>query len=649
MRDAIIVLGMHRSGTSLVSGILKLTGLDLGKNLWNPDHANVKGYFENSQIGIFNDRLFEMMHTNWHDTLLLPDQWWLDDKILGQMDRFGEIIRDEFDTTSLLLFKDPRISVLLPFYMKAFDKLKIKPYFIINFRDPYEVAASLKKRNNLSLSKSLILWMDHTLKAELYTRDQPRIFIQYDQVLANPLLFLKKIFSHFNLEYKIPPAHSKRINEFVSKELKHQSGQNIPENYKIPAEVKRLYDLIRTLKGKDSNSSFKEKFDKIGADFYSEYRLYHGVDDGFEALLQIETPSGERKTSTRSIHTGHNKIEFGIDAEVTRIILNPCNQKTGMILHKTVITDDKNIQSEIQPHYSNAEWSDPDGTLVFESETSEITYILESPKILTKIFFDLTYIVNACAVYRFGIQERNHFIQGLSDKNLESQEQINKDRQEIDTLNNLIRSRLNEIDELKAYNSKKEEEYHQVISFCRKEIDNMSILIAKNEEAFRLVIESKQMEIESLSATNTRQELTYNESLKSGQREIERLTLQIGKNESQSNLMLEAKQNEVIQLSSEIQRIREEMKHVVDIKQQELSRIYEQLRKQESEYSNTIDGLNRKMDDTKSTYEREMAYTQKLLKGKENELSVTLNSYTWKTGKLILAPARFFLNKRRGG
>lgn len=610
MREAIIVLGMHRSGTSLVSGILKLTGLDLGKNLWKPDHANAKGYFENSQIGIFNDQLFEMMHTNWHDTVLLPDQWWLDDKISGQMDRFGEIIRDEFDTTSFLLIKDPRISVLLPFYLKAFDKLNIKPYFIINFRDPYEVAASLKKRNNLSFSKSLILWMDHTLKAELYTRDQPRIFIHYDQVLANPLLFLKKIFSHFNLEYTIPPAHAKRINEFVSKELKHQSGQNIPENFKIPAEVKRLYDLIRPLNGKDTNSSFKEKFDKIGTGFYSEYRLYHGVDDKFEALLQIETPLGERKTSTMSFHTGHNKFEFTIDAEVTRIILNPCNQRTGMIIHKTVITDDNNIKSEIHPHYSNAEWSDPDGTLVFESEIPEITYILESPKVLTKIFFDLTYIVNASAAYRFGIHKRNLFIQGLSDKNLEFQEKVDKGKQEI---------------------------------------DNMSNLIAKNEGAFRVVIVSKQMEIVSLSETITRQELTYNESLKSGQREIDRLTQQIAKSESQSNLLLEAKQNEVIKLSSENQRIREEMKHAVDLKQQELSRIYEQIRKQEAEYSSIIDGLHRKMDEAKNTYEQEMAYIQKLLKGKENELSITLNSYTWKTGKLILAPARIFLKKRRDG
>jgi len=697
MREAIVVLGMHRSGTSMVSGMLKIMGLDPGKNLWAPDHANVKGYFENSRLGVFNDELLGMVHATWYDTLSMPDRWWLDEKITAQIGRFSEIIGEEFDATSFLLFKDPRISVLVPFYIMAFEKLNIRPLFIINFRDPSEVAASLRKRNNMAISKSFLLWMDYTLKAEWYTRGQSRIFLRYDHVLANPSVSLKKIFRHFTLNYDLPPAYAKRIGEFVDKELNHHSGLQDAEKECVPEEVKNLYDLVCSLNGKDTNAPETEKVDIIGTAFYSECRFYRGIDDTFEALLQVESTSGKRKTYARPIHAGYNKLEFSIDpkAPVTRIILNPCNQRTGVIIHKAVITSDTGGQSEIFPSYSNADWKEHDGCLVFESETPEINYYLEAPVIVTNVAFSLTYLVFADPVYRFAIEQRNDFITELSNREKESAEQIRKDTREIEDLKPKIQSGLEELDRVKTEHAKKEEEYRQAISFSRGEIETMTALITKNEEAYkaaiesgqseirtltdtlkkletvyqesvnsrqqeidlltrqleksesqgRLVIASKQKEIESLSASIAKLDVAYQESIKSGRDKIEQLTRQLAENETRNKHDIKAGEKEIRRMASLVQQTREEMSLALDRKQQELSELHDRLSKQETEFAGVKEGLNRELKKVREEYEQELARFRTMLAEKEYEKAVIMNSYTWKTGKAILTPLQL-LRKR---
>jgi hypothetical protein len=178
--------------------------------------------------------------------------------------------------------------------------------------------------------------------------------------------------------------------------------------------------------------SFTHSFDEIGKEFYSQYGFYQGVDPAFEALLQCETTAGKRKTSAVPIHPGYNRLHFPLecDAPVKRMIFSPCNQKTGIILHKAVITDDKDRQSEIFPSASNAGWTDPDGTLVFETEIPAITFIPAKPMVMAAMFVELTCIVNAGPVYRIGIEKRNFFIKGLSKKAKESLEKLQKEREE---------------------------------------------------------------------------------------------------------------------------------------------------------------------------------------------------------------------------
>jgi len=627
MRNAIVVLGMHRSGTSMVSGILELAGFDLGKHQWQADHANAKGYFENSQVGIFNDQLFSQMHRTWYDTLLLPDNWWLFPEILRKVDRLAEIIRDEFESTSFLLFKDPRISILLPFYLMAFEKLRIRPYFIINFRKPSEVAASLKKRNNLSISKSLILWMDYTLQAELFTRNHNRIFIQYDQVLANPIAFLKHLFNHFKLEHQPPSSQVQRITEFVEKELNHQSGQNVADQTIIPESVKNMYDLICTLHAKEAKeSALFNQLDTLSSQFYSEYRFFQGIDKSHEAMLQIETEFKKRKTFSLPFHLGTNLLIFQIEDEsiVERLVLNPCNQRAGLVISKTLVTNKKNEKFEIKPNYTNAEWDNEQQALVFESETPELTYILNPPMALKNISFELEYIVTENPTYRYGAQLRNQKIDQISSEKNELIDQRNIDLSKLAGLNDQLMGSLTEIGHLKNEYSKKESDYQHIVSLGRKEI-----------EMLQQAIDWKQQELAVVLSNLATLEAAKKEIIEAHRNEINCMTDKMNNVEALSNSLIESKQSEIHHLHGEIIRLKEESQQIQENKA-----------RQEKEFEETIRIIKDDLSEFRKIYEQKISQYQSVVAEKERQISVIFNSYTWKTGKIILSPLQLLMKKK---
>ncbi|HJX24749.1 MAG TPA: hypothetical protein VJ252_01225, partial [Chthoniobacterales bacterium] len=66
-RKAVVILGMHRSGTSALCGALDLLGVDFGERLMPANHANEKGYWEHEEIVRFHDDLLSSLGSRWDD------------------------------------------------------------------------------------------------------------------------------------------------------------------------------------------------------------------------------------------------------------------------------------------------------------------------------------------------------------------------------------------------------------------------------------------------------------------------------------------------------------------------------------------------------------------------------------------------------
>lgn len=146
-----VVLGMHRSATSLIAKGLHESGIYLGqeKDMLPPAPDNPEGFYENKKFIKLNDAILHACKGNW----LEPPS---EEAILSVAPQFNDEIRDlvnEMEQKAEGKFwgwKDPR-SVLT---IRLFHPFLKNPHYIAGFRDPNDVADSLHKRNGFSHRKA---------------------------------------------------------------------------------------------------------------------------------------------------------------------------------------------------------------------------------------------------------------------------------------------------------------------------------------------------------------------------------------------------------------------------------------------------------------------------------------------------------------
>jgi hypothetical protein len=184
-RRAIVVLGMHRSGTSAVAGCLQRLGVDFGPRLMPPTDANERGYYEHIDVVNLHDRLMLALDASWDETGPLPREWWLHHpRADAYREELLNLLRRDFASAPLWGIKDPRLCRLLPWWEPVWKELDTTPVFLIVLRDPAEIAASLVRREGFSAAKSHLLWLRHVLEAERWTRTHPRVFLDFESFLA---------------------------------------------------------------------------------------------------------------------------------------------------------------------------------------------------------------------------------------------------------------------------------------------------------------------------------------------------------------------------------------------------------------------------------------------------------------------------------
>src|SRR5687767_2432337 len=158
-RRALVVVGMHRSGTSATAGVLGLLGGALPKVLMPPTPgSNDVGFFEPSRIVEIHDELLAIAGSSWHDTSPLPEAWFRSPAARAFSQRLKTTYLEEYGDAPLTVLKDPRVCRLLPVWREILASLNVTPMFVMPFRHPVEVAMSLARRDGFSSQKSHILW-----------------------------------------------------------------------------------------------------------------------------------------------------------------------------------------------------------------------------------------------------------------------------------------------------------------------------------------------------------------------------------------------------------------------------------------------------------------------------------------------------------
>ena len=223
-RVGVVVLGMHRSGTSALTRVLNLLGCDLPQTLMPPNPYNEAGYWESNAIYALNERILKSAGTNWHDWLEFDHRRIKSPAFKGFRKEARARLESEFGDSSLFVLKDPRICRMVRFWADILCEADVEPRFICILRNPAEVAASLAKRDGIEVPYGHLLWLRHVLDAESYTRGRPRLFVSYDDLLTDWEKIADLARSTLGIaRLKTPGKAKAEIEEFLSIGYRHHS------------------------------------------------------------------------------------------------------------------------------------------------------------------------------------------------------------------------------------------------------------------------------------------------------------------------------------------------------------------------------------------------------------------------------------------
>lgn len=185
----ILVVGMHRSGTSLVARGLHAMGANLGDRVDREPHpANPHGHWEHADVWRAQERLLIRFGREWHSSPgPLPRRWieWPDTQ--ETIERFAAIARKELATRGHWLVKDPRSSLLIPLWKAVAGRVAATLRILRIFRDAEEVAASLADRNGMPRDVAVRIWADHQRTIDRDAAGLASRTFRHDFIVRDPL------------------------------------------------------------------------------------------------------------------------------------------------------------------------------------------------------------------------------------------------------------------------------------------------------------------------------------------------------------------------------------------------------------------------------------------------------------------------------
>lgn len=232
----ILVLGMHRSGTSSVAGLLARLGVYAGEDaalMIGPD--NPKGHYELARLHGACLRRLEAAGGDWkRPPMQAPG---------AAVDAFRRDVAEIMSTLEPRrpwLIKEPRLCLLA----RELLPLLTRPLFVHVVRDPQAVAASLARRNGLTRDHALALWRQYTQAAFAVSRGWPRVLVDYAQVLADPLALAQRLHDElrgFGIEGLRAPAAAE-LRAWIDPALAHAPSS---VQTALDGDTQALWDAIR--------------------------------------------------------------------------------------------------------------------------------------------------------------------------------------------------------------------------------------------------------------------------------------------------------------------------------------------------------------------------------------------------------------------
>ncbi len=322
----LLVVGMHRSGTSAVAGALARLGWsaprpdDLMRDL--PD--NPLGHYESRSLAELDDRILARMGGAWHLPPSLEPGWELWSG-LEDLAAIGPtmLARAFPDLDRPAVWKDPRLSLLLPFWRRLLPQLTAA---VLVVRDPVEVALSLLTRNSMPVVKGVALW-ERYLRSALHGLSGMAVLVVDYPAVASDAVGLAKGVDELLVAAGLDPIERPEPAEaalFLDPALRHERHELTGSlgGPLVQPSQQVLYDEVAAMAGAHARfcppslgpeSPWTTALLGLDRDLEHTFGALMWAVDRIEPLLDVEVDEGGR--SEQFLRYGRQRVEPSVDDE----------------------------------------------------------------------------------------------------------------------------------------------------------------------------------------------------------------------------------------------------------------------------------------------------------------------------------------------
>ena len=624
-RTCVIVLGMHRSGTSALTRVLNLLGCDLPKTLMKASqNDNDLGFWESQKICDFNEKVLASAGSCWDDWLAFNPGWFFSPKIDEFREEAQRLIDEEFGASRFFVLKDPRICRIAPFWIQTLEAAGILPRIIISIRNPLEVGESLQSRNGIEPTLSHLIWLRHVLDAEFQTRGMTRFFSSYDGLMKNWTQLAEGAAETLKLSWpRLSDKSVEEIEAFLSEKYHRQriASENIIENPRISSWLREGFQIVRDWAVLGEKKEDYSLLDSIRAEFDRASPAFSRViSEGRQAKSRVrilEKTTGEMQAKLEDKESEKKIAEQAL--VVVQAKLKDANDAT-VSAREQAVEKDKRIsvlQAELESREQAAEAA--------QSTLAEAQSQLRAAETVTA--------------------ERQARIDSLEGEVTYMRDQVGEKEKQISDLQAGLETQANLVNELQTSLNQAHEELSQKESALKQQYDTAE-KIAKE-------FTSSREELRQLTAIRVEQN-----NILEGFKEHIHLLMEDVKNRHASYIALEESYNEKIKLKDialakkeqqineikdALETLREEMSKEIKTQTNELAHIkqvYEKLKseneKAEKDYTAELQNVRSEVIKIRSENHRlearlkerfeEIATLTNILKEKEKNLDLIIQS-----------------------
>lgn len=238
----ILILGMHRSGTSATARLVNMMGCYFAPEGMalpaKPD--NPTGFWERRDILQLNDALLKQHGCAWNRL-----KHWSYDKASLAPDELMQSMRaiiGSMDAHQPWFIKDPRLCLLLPAWMPLLSS----PVAVIVYRHPHEIALSLKNRGQGPVEHSIALWEAYAVGLLNATRALSRIHVSHSALLSKPFKTCEAMFEQLGAAGvdKLALPSAQEVRSFINPDL--YRAKSLPQGMPpLSAHQQQLCDMLQ--------------------------------------------------------------------------------------------------------------------------------------------------------------------------------------------------------------------------------------------------------------------------------------------------------------------------------------------------------------------------------------------------------------------